>query len=101
MFLASRPAVLSAPQIRFFSDDHHDSTPKFTLNKDGVAIPELVDSLEWLLDAPPNVHQFDEPPVSHTFAIVRLFCFFNQKHFFIFQIVVEIEHLENLKVVEE
>ena len=42
---------------------HHDDTPKFTLNKDGVAIPELVDSLEWLLDSPPNMHQFEEPPV--------------------------------------
>eukprot|EP00341_Mesodinium_pulex_P004570 CAMPEP_0116973686 /NCGR_PEP_ID=MMETSP0467-20121206/54660_1 /TAXON_ID=283647 /ORGANISM="Mesodinium pulex, Strain SPMC105" /LENGTH=93 /DNA_ID=CAMNT_0004665565 /DNA_START=17 /DNA_END=298 /DNA_ORIENTATION=+ len=77
----ARPALVSAPQVRFMGhghDHHHDDTPKFTLNKDGVAIPELVDSLEWLLDAPPNVHQFDEPPI-----------------------VVEIEHLENLKVHDE
>ena len=29
-----------------------------------VVIPELVDTLEWVLDSPPTVHQFDEPPVS-------------------------------------
>lgn len=29
-----------------------------------VCIPELVDTLEWVLEAPLNVHQFDEPPVS-------------------------------------
>jgi hypothetical protein len=29
-----------------------------------VIIPELADSLEWVLSSPPNVHQFDEPPVS-------------------------------------
>jgi|AntAceMinimDraft_12_1070368.scaffolds.fasta_scaffold256673_1 hypothetical protein len=28
-----------------------------------VVIPELVDTLEWVLDCPPNIHQFDEPPV--------------------------------------
>lgn len=62
--VAARPTLI--PQVRFMGGDHHhhDDTPKFTLNKDGVAIPELVDSLEWLLDAPPNVHQFEEPPVS-------------------------------------
>eukprot|EP01032_Pedospumella_encystans_P013672 gene13672-15725_t len=40
-----------------------------------VVIPELVSTLEWVLDSPPNVHQFDEPPI-----------------------VVEIEHLKNLHV---
>jgi len=30
---------------------------------DDVVIPELVDTLEWVLDSPPNVHQFEEPPV--------------------------------------
>ena len=30
---------------------------------DDVVIPELVDSLEWVLDSPPNIHQFEEPPV--------------------------------------
>ena len=42
-----------------------------------VVIPDLVNTLEWVLDSPPNVHQFDEPPI-----------------------VVEIEHLNNLKVPE-
>jgi len=42
-----------------------------------IVIPDLVNTLEWVLDSPPNVHQFDEPPI-----------------------VVEIEHLNNLKVPE-
>lgn len=40
--------------------------------KDAV-VPQLVDTLEWVLDSPPNVHQFEEPPI-----------------------IVEIEHLKNL-----
>lgn len=34
---------------------------------DGVHIPEFVDTLEWTLDCPPNVHEFTEPPVSYSF----------------------------------
>ena len=29
-----------------------------------VIVPELVDTLEWVIESPPNIHQFDEPPVS-------------------------------------
>ena len=36
-----------------------------------VVVPELVDTLEWVIESPPNIHQFDEPPL-----------------------VVEIEHLD-------
>jgi len=43
-----------------------------------VVIPELVDTLEWVLDSPPNVHQFEEPPI-----------------------IVEVEHLKNLKVSDD
>jgi len=35
-----------------------------------VVIPELVDTLEWVLDSPPNVHQFEEPPVSDCFVCI-------------------------------
>jgi len=28
-----------------------------------VVVPECVDSLEWVLDSPPTLHQFDEPPI--------------------------------------
>jgi len=45
---------------------------------DDVVIPEIVDTLEWVLDSPPNVHQFDEPPI-----------------------VVEVEHLDNLIIDED
>jgi hypothetical protein len=30
---------------------------------DGVVIPDLVESLEWVLSTPPPAHQFEEPPV--------------------------------------
>eukprot|EP01041_Mallomonas_annulata_P012492 gene12492-26299_t len=42
---------------------------------DDVVIPEIVNSLEWTLETPLSVHQFDEPPI-----------------------IVEIEHLDNLIV---
>ena len=38
-----------------------------------VVIPELVSTLEWVLESPPNVHQFDEPPVSKYFYVVKIF----------------------------
>eukprot|EP01038_Epipyxis_sp_PR26KG_P014741 gene14741-19814_t len=58
--------------IRFFSAEHKPAAPA----ADGdVVIPDIVDTLEWVLDSPPNVHQFEEPPI-----------------------VVEIEHLKNLIV---
>jgi hypothetical protein len=28
-----------------------------------VVVPECVDTLEWVLDSPPTLHQFDEPPI--------------------------------------
>lgn len=49
-----------------------------TAPADDVVVPELVDTLEWVLASPPNVHQFDEPPI-----------------------VVEIEHLDNLIIDED
>jgi hypothetical protein len=45
-----------------------------------VVIPDLFDTLEWVLSSPPPVHQFDEPPVSsrffrfHRLFIVSLDC---------------------------
>ena len=46
-----------------------------------VVIPELVDTLEWVLDCPPTVHQFDEPPVSFWYCRYNLFI-----HFFFFSL---------------
>eukprot|EP01040_Poterioochromonas_malhamensis_P005498 gene5498-5904_t len=54
-------------------EDHVGHQADYTNTKD-VVVPELVDTLEWVLESPPNVHQFDEPPI-----------------------VVEIEHLKNVK----
>ena len=30
---------------------------------DGVVVPELVETLEWVLDSPPPLHQFEESPI--------------------------------------
>ena len=49
--------------IRSFSAHTVPSSINDT-NPESVVIPELVDTLEWVLDSPPNVHQFEEPPVS-------------------------------------
>jgi hypothetical protein len=61
------PRMVASAQFRSFS--------AASAGGDDVVVPELVDSLEWVLNSPPNVHQFDEPPI-----------------------VVEIEHLDNLIV---
>lgn len=64
-------------------DDHHHGPPKSVLFGDdetfvtgqnfdikpsveiepGVVVPDFVPTLEWVLDSPPNIHQFEEPPV--------------------------------------
>ena len=46
------------PVVRAFGG--HAAAPK---PSGDVVIPEIVDTLEWVLDSPPNVHQFDEPPI--------------------------------------
>ena len=28
-----------------------------------MVTPETVDTLEWVLDSPPTLHQFEEPPI--------------------------------------
>jgi len=68
-----RAAVSRAPVARSFGahaadhgHGHHDPGHHGgnVTRADGIVIPELVDTLEWVLDSPPNVHQFEEPPVS-------------------------------------
>lgn len=36
----------------------------------GVHVPDTVEDLIWLLDQPPNLHEFEEPPVNDS---LRLF----------------------------
>lgn len=38
-----------------------------------VVVPELVDTLEWVIESPPNIHQFDEPPVRMPDSILSLY----------------------------
>jgi hypothetical protein len=65
--VTARPAV----QIPKFAT----SQIRFMGNVDDVVVPELVDTLEWVLNSPPNVHQFDEPPVSKLFQNIAFRCF--------------------------
>ena len=60
--LSRAPRVAVAPSVRAMSSGND------------VVVPELVDTLEWVIESPPNVHQFDEPPL-----------------------VVEVEHLKALE----
>ena len=80
-----------------------------------VVIPELVSTLEWVLESPPNVHQFDEPPVSKYFLCGQIFhicicylliliIYFTYNYLldlFFIQIIIEIEHLKNLTVAQD
>jgi hypothetical protein len=34
-----------------------------TASSADIVVPEFVDTLEWILDSPPTLHQFDEPPI--------------------------------------
>ncbi len=60
--------VEAAMKLPSHTKDHKYN---ITRNQDGdllvdgeTIVPSLVDTLEWVLDTPPNVHQFEEPPVS-------------------------------------
>jgi hypothetical protein len=60
-----RATFVRAPVARAFGGhaaDHHHHEHKAPAQK-GIVVPDLVDTLEWVLDSPPNVHQFEEPPV--------------------------------------
>lgn len=124
-----RSVVFRAPVARSFgAHASHDEAPATHGNQtraDGVVIPELVETLEWVLDSPPNVHQFEEPPVSAARALLftapvrvclsacnagittaanpRLRPFFFSSMPFPTpypQVVVEIDHLKNMKFTE-
>lgn len=75
--MAPSPAKFAVRGMAWFGPN--ESAPLVTeevpVAPEGCVIPELVDTLEWVLDSPPNVHQFEEPPI-----------------------IIEIEHLKNLVV---
>jgi hypothetical protein len=52
-------------------DDHKHGHHNHKHAAGDVIVPELVDTLEWVLDSPPNVHQFEEPPVR-----AHILCYF-------------------------
>lgn len=54
------PRAVAMPLVRTFA------TP--AAPSGDVVVPELVDTLEWVIESPPNIHQFDEPPVSMEFS---------------------------------
>lgn len=67
LFLCAVVRSVAPKAVRPFS---HAAAPSAD-----VVIPELVSTLEWVLDSPPNVHQFDEPPVSVLMCKIRLICY--------------------------
>lgn len=75
-----------APTVRAFGH-HAPAAPASTAD---VIIHEddLVESLEWALNSPPNLHQFDEPPVSFSILLhckewmTYFYCFFVFAFFF-------------------
>lgn len=56
-------AAVALPQWRAFSD---------VVEKD-VVVPETVDTLEWVLDSPPPLHQFEESPIVVEVAVSHAF----------------------------
>jgi hypothetical protein len=56
----------------YISTRNHNATDPVYI-EENVVIPGFVDTLEWVLDSPPNVHQFEEPPVSNCF-LMFLYC---------------------------
>lgn len=52
------------------------SAPAAAAPSSDVVIPDIVDTLEWVISSPPPIHQFAEPPVSisHTIDMYNNLC---------------------------
>ncbi|DBA01763.1 TPA: hypothetical protein N0F65_010173 [Lagenidium giganteum] len=57
-FAASRATVAFRPAAARFS-----SAAAPQNNDDEVVVPELHQTLEWILESPPPLHQFEEAPI--------------------------------------
>ncbi len=57
-----RSGVADTNDGPWMSTRNWDVAPAYEIEK-GVVVPGFTDTLEWVLDSPPNVHQFEEPPV--------------------------------------
>lgn len=84
---------------------HAHAAPAAHGHGSDVVVPEIVDTLEWVLDSPPTIHQFDEPPVSLFCLLLKTSARIHLIHtpptlLSLLQIVVEIEHLDALIVKE-
>ena len=59
----SLPAVTALARRTMHSYLDLTKEQKDEFQKEGIVVPEIFDSLEWALDSPPPLHQFDESPM--------------------------------------
>ena len=57
------PARARAPVPRLAVARFATESEVVEVRDDGVVVPELVETLEWVLDSPPPLHQFEESPI--------------------------------------
>jgi len=66
------PSKVTFNNISARSFAGHAAAPSTSSSSD-VVIPDLVDTLEWVISSPPPIHQFAEPPVSCYYYFIVYF----------------------------